>query len=211
MNTATNKCTWWLSHSQTHTRTRTPSVADNRQLTPHAGPFPLSEKVKMAFQVSHCPSHFICHRRLVQGWNGTKIQKKWGGEQRLGRVQFKFVVPHVQVDIYLKKKCYKSSRTPLLSTRQIQGRPRSLMVHWLKREKIANWQDSSLPPWHDTWTPLLSSLRCVQLIDSLCHSRRAVSLRHNVTGQTKVFVLCLFWQKSLSLPRRRSYDLGWPF
>ena len=113
----------------------------------HTEPFPHKKKKykhkkkrKFSSFTFSYPSHFICVCRLVQGWNGTRNTKKgtkigvWRASR--GKVQ----VCHSSCASQYKN---ATTRTTLLSTRQVQGRP-SPPCSLLNKKGLGNWQDSLL-------------------------------------------------------------------
>lgn len=170
-----------------------------RHLRPfaHAEPFPLKKKKKKSFQVSHYPSHFICDHRLVQGWNGTRNTKET--EQRLGfggfqGAKFKFVIPHVQVNIKMLQLNSYNSLVNKTDSGQVKS-PCSL----LNEKGLVNWQDSLLNRWRNVQSPL-SVFFCPALYLTLssCEGRATVRVCV-ITSRAKIrspsFFSFLLWQK----------------
>lgn len=150
------KCTQWLPQSDLLSPT-----------TINSHHFLLTRKLN---SVSSFTLPFTCHLQLQtrSGMKRNKNTKK--GEQRLGfggfgGVKFKFVIPHVQVNI---KKCYKSTRTTLLSTRQIKGRSSPPPGNLLKKGACKLAGQLALSVMQCTVSTLC--IVCVQLLTSLYHN-----------------------------------------
>lgn len=115
------------THSQTHARTST--VAKDRQLTQNH--FLLTRTLKWRFKF-HIALHISSATAdSFRDETEQKYKKKRGGTKtRVWRVRRGTVqVCRSSCASRYKKKCYKSTRTTLLSTRQIKGRPSPLIVY----------------------------------------------------------------------------------
>lgn len=196
-----------------------------RHLRPfaHTEPFPLKKKKKKSFQVSHYPSHFICDHRLVQGWNGTRNTKET--EQRLGfggfqGVKFKFVIPHVQVNIKMLQLNSYNSLVNKTDSGQVKS-PCSL----LNEKGLVNWQDSLLNRWRNAQSPLSVFFLSSSLPHSIFMWRKSncESLCHHIKSQNKISILFLFslmaedstpsstLKRHASLFSSYDFGLGWLF
>lgn len=108
----------------------------------HAEPFPLKTKTKENFfqvwPLSY-PSPLVCVHRLVQGKKGTKEFKnnKDSGVQRASGIKFKFVIPHVQVNIKMLQVVQLSCQQDRFRARQTKS-PCTL----LNKMGLGYWQDS---------------------------------------------------------------------
>lgn len=132
-------------------------------------------------------------------------------------VKFKFVIPHVQVNIKMLQVNSYNSLVNKTDSGQVRS-PRRLP----NKKGLVNWQDSVLNRWHNAQSPL-----CMFLSSSWPHvhlkrgKSNCESLCHYIKSQNKISILCLFSdmaedsKPSSPLKRRfslsSSYDfgLGW--
>lgn len=194
--TKKQKRTKWLTHWSTVTYDHL--LTQNHFLTKKK--YKHKKKRKFSSFTFSYPSHFICVCRLVQGWNGTRNTKKgtktgvWRASR--GKVQ----VCHSSCASQYKN---ATTRTTLLSTRQVQGRP-SPPCSLLNKKGLGNWQDSLLKSdamhsLHSLYVFFFPPALHLPLSIYPCEGRATVGVC-NIASRAKTrsssFVSSLLWQKS---------------